>query len=112
MVIAILILFVIIATVAIAGAIWFIFYVRRLTQGESVEGLPFRWSYIILPLAILFLSIALSAYFYHLLPAEVAYHFSSDGAPDKWTSREMTIVWVLTAQLLLVLLAGAITERS
>jgi len=104
MIVAILILFVIITTVAIAGGIWFILYTKRLTQGERGERLPFRWSYIILPIAIFVLSIILSGYFYHLLPAEVAYHFNLDGTPDKWLSRGMTIVWVMTPQLLLALL--------
>lgn len=77
---------------------------------ETVRGepLPFRWSYIILPVAIFLLSIILAAYFYHLLPAKVAYHFKLDGTPDRWLSREMTMVWVLTPQLFLILLAGAI----
>ena len=70
--------------------------------------MPFRWSYIIAPLAILLLSIILLAYFYHLLPAEVAVHFELDGTPDRWLSREMTIVWVLMPQLVLVLLAGGV----
>ena len=61
-----------------------------------------------MPLAILFLSIILSAYFYRLLPTEVAAHFQLDGTPDKWLSREMTMVLVLAPQFLLVLLAGAI----
>jgi len=109
MTVAILVLFVIIGVVAIAGAIWFIFYAKRLTRGEGVERLPFRWKYIILPIVIFFVTIVLSAYFYHLLPAEVAYRFTLDGTPDKWLSREMTIVWVLTPQLVLVLLAGVAT---
>jgi len=73
-----------------------------------VERLSFRWSYIIAPLVILLLSIVLSAYFYHLLPAGVAVHFELDGTPDRWLSREMTMVWMLLPQLLLVLLAGII----
>jgi uncharacterized membrane protein len=73
-----------------------------------VERLSFRWSYIIAPLIILLLSIVLSAYFYHLLPAGVAVHFELDGTPDKWLSREMTMVWMLLPQLFLVLLAGII----
>ena len=70
--------------------------------------MPFRWSYIIAPLAILLLSIILSAYFYHLLPVEVAVHFKLDGKPDRWLSREMTMVLMLIPQLLLVLVAGVI----
>ncbi len=76
---------------------------------RKAEGLSFRWVYIALPIAILFLSIILSAYFYHLLPTEVAYNFKLNDSPDVWLSREMTIVWVLAPQLLLALLAGAIT---
>ncbi len=112
-IIAILILAIIIIAGGLAGTIWFIAYRRRLTQGKKTttkraEGLPFRWSYIIVPLAILLLSIILSAYFYHLLPTEVAAHFELDGTPDRWLSREMTMVWVLMPQLFFVLLAGAI----
>jgi len=59
------------------------------------------------PLAVFLLSLTLSACFYHLLPAEVACHFELDGTPDRWLSREMTMVWVLVLQLVFVLLAGA-----
>ena len=58
-----------------------------------MERLSFRWSYIIAPLAVFLLSIILAAYFYHLLPAELAYHFELDGTPDGWLSREMIMVW-------------------
>ena len=115
MIIAILVLAIIVIAGGVAGTIWLVFFRRRLTQGEKTttergkaEGLPFRWSYIVAPLAILLLSIILSAYFYHLLPTEVAVHFELDGTPDRWLSREMTMVLVLMPQLLLVLLAGAI----
>ena len=74
-----------------------------------MQTLSFRCNYIILPLIFLSLSIILSAYFYHLLPTEVAYHFKLDGTPDKWLSREMIIIWVLIPQLLLTLMAGAAT---
>jgi uncharacterized membrane protein len=72
------------------------------------ERLSFRWSYIIAPLAIFLLSLILAAYFYHLLPAELASHFELDGTPDGWLSREMTMVWLLLPQLVFVLLAGGI----
>jgi uncharacterized membrane protein len=72
------------------------------------ERLSFRWSYIMAPLAVSLLSVILSAYFYHLLPTEVAAHFELDGTPDRWLSREMTMVLVLMPQLFFVLLAGAI----
>jgi uncharacterized membrane protein len=111
LIIAILVLAIIIIAGGLAGTIWFISYRRRVTQGEKTtteEGLPFRWSYIAAPLVILLLSIILVAYFYHLLPAEAAVHFELDGTPDRWLSREMTMVWVLIPQLLLVFLAAVI----
>jgi uncharacterized membrane protein len=96
-------------------AIWFVFKRRQEAKSKQpareTTPLPtasFRWKYIILPLVFLSLSIILSAYFYHLLPAEVAYHFKLDGTPDKWLSREITIMWVLIPQLILTLLAGGI----
>ena len=73
-----------------------------------VERLSFRWSYIIAPLAVFLLSIILAAYFYHLLPAEVAVRFELDGTPNMWLGRGMTMVWMLLPQLLLVLLAGGV----
>jgi uncharacterized membrane protein len=72
------------------------------------ERLSFRWSYIIAPLAIFLLSLILAAYFYHLLPAELASHFELDGTPDGWLSREMTMLWMLLPQLVFVLVAAVI----
>lgn len=80
-----------------------------MTKVTLSDALPFRWRYILLPTAILFLSILLSAYFYHLLPGEVAYHFKSDGSADRWLSRETIIVWALVPQIILTLLAGGLT---
>ena len=106
----------IIIAVGAIGVAWFALRIRRAAQGEPItrqatrtERLSFRWSYIILPLAILFLSVVLSAYFYPQLPTEVAVHFEPDGTPDRWLSREMTTVWALAPQLFFALLAGAIT---
>ena len=93
-------------------ALWFALRHRWSTKGiTTTEALPFHWSYIILPLAILCLSIILTAYFYRLLPVEVAYRFKPDGspAPDSWLSRGMITLWLLVPQFLLTLLAGAIT---
>jgi len=73
----------------------------------SKQTIPFRWTYIILPVAILLLSIILIGYFYRLLPVEVAYHFK-DGSPDRWMSRSTIIAWTLTPQFFFTLLAGAI----
>ncbi len=115
MIIAIIILAIVVIAGALGGAFWFTSRARRLAPGRETTGktgkagsLPFRWGYIILPIAVLLLSIILTAYFYRLLPAEVAYHFKLDGSPDKWLSREMITVWLLAPQLLLTLLAGGI----
>ena len=97
------------------AAIWLFLHWRKLAgrkmppEATTAEPLTFRWSYIILPTAILSLSVILVAYFYHQLPSEVAYHFKPDGSPDRWLSRETTTAWMLSPQLILTLLAGAIT---
>jgi len=111
MIIPILILIVILVLGLGCGvAFWFVLRHRQPAKEiASAETLPFRWSYIILPLAILSLSIILTAYFYHQLSTEVAYHFKLDGSPDRWLSREMITIWLLAPQLLLTLVAGAIT---
>jgi hypothetical protein len=51
--------------------------------------------------------VALTAYFYHLLPAEVAVHFEA-GEPDSWLNRQMVMVLALLPQLLLTLVALAL----
>jgi uncharacterized membrane protein len=96
-------------------ALWLIFIRRQTTihkelprETSTRDILPLRWPYIILPLAILALAIVMSAYFYQLLPTEVAYHFESDGTPDRWFSQGMAMAWVLVPQLLLTLFAAAI----
>ena len=112
----ILILTVIFLLTMIGGVvIWFVFHSRRLPQDErppkkpeQIKSLPFHWNYIILPSAVLLLALILAAFFYHQLPAEVAYHFKSDGSPDTWLSREAILAWLLVPQLGLTLLAGAI----
>jgi len=76
-------------------------------ETASKQTIPFRWTYIVLPVGILLLCIILAGYFYHLLPTEVAYHFQ-DGSPDKWMSRGAIIAWMLTPQFFFALLAGAI----
>lgn len=71
------------------------------------KTLPFRWRYIILPVALLILSLILTGYFYPLLPGETAYHFK-DGSPDEWMSRSAVLAWMLAPQFFFVLLAAAI----
>jgi hypothetical protein len=67
-------------------------------------GISFRWRQVAMPVSILLLSLVLTAYFYHLLPGEVAYYFN-DGLPDRWISRGAIIAWMLTPQFFFLLLA-------
>ncbi len=77
-------------------------------EANTGKAISLRWTYIILPLAILLIAIILTAYFYHLLPGEVAYHFEG-GSADKWMSRGGIIAWLLIPQFIFTLLALAIT---
>ena len=97
-------------------AIWFVFRQRQaikskepIKQNTTRATLTFRRSYIMLPVVFLLLSIILTAYFYRLLPAEVAYRFQADGSPNNWLSRSAIILWALWPQLFLALLAGTVT---
>jgi hypothetical protein len=56
---------------------------------------------------VLLLVVALTAYFYHLLPAEVAVHFEG-GLPDGWLSLRATLVLTLLPQFLLALVGLAL----
>jgi uncharacterized membrane protein len=69
--------------------------------------LPFRWSYASIPLIVLLLVVALSLYFYHLLPAEVAVHFDN-GLPDGFLSQQSVLVLALLPQFLLALIGLAL----
>lgn len=92
------------------GAMLLVFWqkqpVKEITAGEN---LPFHWTYIVLPVTILLLSIVLTAVFYYRVPTEVAYNFKLGDSPDNWFSREMLIVWMLVPQLILTLLAATVT---
>ena len=79
------------------------------TAEATVEARAFRWRYVVLPLAVFVLSVVSVGYFYRLLPAEVAYRFRSDGAPDGWLSRSAIVLWALVPQVFLTMLAGAVT---
>ena len=84
---------------------------------ESVEtttpsrGSRFRWTYIVLPVAIPFISAILAAVFYGRLPSDVAYHFT-DGAPDRWLSRGAITAWMVIPQFVLTLFALGITMTA
>ena len=77
----------------------------RTWQTTVASDRVFHWGYIIVPLVILFLSAITVAYFYRLLPAEVAYRFLSDGSPDRWLNRSTIILWMVLPQLIMAILA-------
>jgi len=72
------------------------------------KNISFRWIYILLPAAILLISIILAVSFYSLLPPEVAYRFA-DGEPSSWMSRGAIITWLLVPQFLLVIAGSAVS---
>ena len=75
-----------------------------INSANSGNKATFRWTYIVLPAVILFLSVILTAFFYRLLPDEVAYRFSGD-APTHWFSRGGVTAWALVLQLVFALLS-------
>ena len=125
MVFYLIIIFVVIIAAAIGVSAWFILRTRRLSQPKPTteetqatpttketkkpEKLPFRWSYIMVPLIVLSQTIALSAYFYPKLPAEVAIQLKFGGAPDRFLSRGMTMALAIAPQVCLTALGAGIT---
>jgi len=69
--------------------------------------LPFRLRYVILPLAMLLISVIIVAFFYRILPDDIAYRFEN-GAPGGWLSRGAIITGTLATQVVLTILAIAI----
>jgi len=116
---AIVILVILVFVLLVLGggvALWFVFRHRR-APGKAASAAKvnpaasaraFRWSYIILPLAVLLLTVILAAYFYRLLPLQVGYHFQADGSPDRWLGRGTLLLAMLLPQFLLALVAGGI----
>ncbi len=72
------------------------------TQTEN--KIPFRWTYIALPVALFLLAIILAACFYPFLPDEIAYHFQND-SPDKWLPRGAFIGWMVIPQVFFAFLS-------
>lgn len=116
---AIVILVILVFVLLVLGgsvALWFVFRPRRALrkaapvakENPAASAPAFRWSYIILPLAVLFLTVILAAYFYRLLPPQVGYHFQADGSPDRWLGRGTLLLAMLLPQFLLALVAGGI----
>jgi uncharacterized membrane protein len=98
------------------AALWFVLRQQQAPRKAApaakatptASPLAFRWSYIVLPLAILLLTVILAAYFYRLLPPQVGYHFQADGSPDRWLGRGTLLLAMLLPQVFFTLLAGGI----
>ena len=94
---------------------WLFFQSRPIVKSDqpatdvSAEAPAFNWRYITPSLSVLVLTVAMVAYFYRLLPAEVGYHFQSDGSPDQWINRTTIVLWSLLPQLFLTIVSGVIT---
>ena len=67
------------------------------------KKIGFRWSYIILPLVILLISIVITIYFYSKLPDAVVWRLNSNDSPP--ISRFQIVLWSIVPQLFLTLLA-------
>ena len=95
------------------ASIWYVLRhkkVAKVTKKDALAETPtLRWRYVALPLAMLFLSLALTAYFYRLLPDEIAWRFSLDGSPNSWLSRQAVTMIMLAPQFFLTLAAAAFT---
>ena len=97
------------------GAVVFWFFYKDTAKSEkpaitkaAVHNLTFRWKYMLLPVALLLLAVALGAIFYPQLTKEVAYRFNLDGLPKSWLSREAIASLTLIPQFILALVSAAI----
>lgn len=79
----------------------------RLT--DIKRGKYFRWSYIMLPVALFLLSAILAAVFYNQLPAEVYYRLSGNMAESDGVSRNAIVAWMLVPQFFLAFIGVAIS---
>jgi hypothetical protein len=78
--------------------------VNAIDSAGSQNRPVFRWTYVVLPLVFLLVSLALTGYFYRLLPAEIVYRFQGD-VPDKWINRGALIMWMNLPQVFFVMLS-------
>ena len=71
-------------------------------------SLSFRFVDVLVPTVVLIVSVVSAIFFYRLMPAQVAYHFASDGLPDRWISRGLLAIALILPQFLLAFLAAGI----
>lgn len=75
----------------------------------SDTRLPFRWRYIIAPVAVLVVSVVAAAVFFRLLPAQVTYGYGS-GSGGRQISRGLLLVVLLSPQFILAFLSAAVAH--
>jgi uncharacterized membrane protein len=78
--------------------------VVAINSAEKEMQTRFRWTYVIVPVALFLISLILAASFYPLLSDEIAYHFQND-IPDRTMSRGAFIGWMVLPQVFFAILA-------
>jgi uncharacterized membrane protein len=76
----------------------------------SVPELGFRWRYVLLPVVVAVISMAVAAYFYGLLPVDISYRFAADGTGETFTGRTGLVITAVAVQLLLAVLAAGVAH--
>ncbi|MBN1644082.1 MAG: hypothetical protein JW856_04625 [Dehalococcoidales bacterium] len=72
---------------------------------QTKQKTRFRWSFVLLPLILLLISVIGVIYFYGKLPSDVVYNIESNDL----ISRNVIVLWTLVPQILLVLLSLSLT---
>jgi uncharacterized membrane protein len=83
--------------------------VDNINAGITDKKITLRWTYIVLPVVLLFISLIITAIFYQKLPTQLAYHFQGD-TPDRWLSRGAFVAWLIVPQFLFTMLAFIIVR--
>ena len=84
---------------------------EKANEIAPLNKVAFRWTYIVLPAALLIISLILTAIFYRLLPEEVAYHFQNS-TPDKWLNRQAITAWLVIPHIFCVAVAFIIVRTA
>ncbi len=107
-------LLIIVIVLAGAGIILYRRQARKLKESQQSTRSLFRWSYILLPLVFLVVSIITAAYYYGKLPAyNIPYRFDISGAPDAWAINPLPVVAIdIGIQVILVLVSVLIVLGS
>jgi len=78
--------------------------VAAINSAEKETKIHFRWTYVIVPVALFLISIILAASFFPFLSDEIAYHFQNDIA-DRTMSRGAFVGWMVLPQVFFTILS-------